>query len=222
MNQATLFDLTETYQPPKSHCPNLCRQLLANEGAVIIDTETTGLGADAEVVQIAVIDMQGDCLLDTLVRPGKAKVDRGAYNIHHISDYDVRGAPGISELGLADILGGKLIVGWNIAYDIGVLKRSAEVSLASDLFHRVLDGPRTIDLSIAPKPPRVVYFDLMSAYARHWAEPGKTRQKLGHACDQQGIQTGWEHQALDDCRLVLALIRRLAEGPECRWDGRSK
>ena len=37
--------------------------------ALILDTETTGLGDDAEVVELAVIDCAGVVLLDTLVRP---------------------------------------------------------------------------------------------------------------------------------------------------------
>src|SRR5690606_37121994 len=37
--------------------------------ALILDTETTGLDADAEVVELAVIDCAGAVLLDTLVRP---------------------------------------------------------------------------------------------------------------------------------------------------------
>ena len=36
---------------------------------VIFDTETTGLGPDAEIVEIAALKVDGTVLLDTLVKP---------------------------------------------------------------------------------------------------------------------------------------------------------
>ena len=53
--------------------------------ALILDTETTGLGDDAEVVELAVIDCAGAVLLDTLVRPS-GPVPAEAAAIHGITD----------------------------------------------------------------------------------------------------------------------------------------
>jgi hypothetical protein len=36
---------------------------------LILDTETTGLGADAEIIQLAMIDLGGNEIMNTLVRP---------------------------------------------------------------------------------------------------------------------------------------------------------
>lgn len=53
--------------------------------ALILDTETTGLDGDAEVVELAVIDCAGSVPLDTLVRPiGPIPVEAAA--IHGITD----------------------------------------------------------------------------------------------------------------------------------------
>jgi DNA polymerase-3 subunit epsilon len=53
--------------------------------ALILDTETTGLDGDAEVVELAVIDCAGSVPLDILVRPiGPIPVEAAA--IHGITD----------------------------------------------------------------------------------------------------------------------------------------
>ena len=41
----------------------------AELGAVVFDTETTGTGRNAEIVDIACVDLNGTVLLDSLVRP---------------------------------------------------------------------------------------------------------------------------------------------------------
>jgi DNA polymerase-3 subunit epsilon len=60
---------------------------------VFLDTETTGLGADAEIVDVAVVDGRGRVLLDTLVRPS-GPIPREVTGIHGITDAMVAGAPG--------------------------------------------------------------------------------------------------------------------------------
>lgn len=43
-----------------------------DKGFVILDTETTGLGFDDEIVEISIIDCAGYVLLNTLVKPSKS------------------------------------------------------------------------------------------------------------------------------------------------------
>ena len=38
-------------------------------GCIVLDTETTGLGDDAEICEITILDVTGAPILDTLVRP---------------------------------------------------------------------------------------------------------------------------------------------------------
>jgi DNA polymerase-3 subunit epsilon len=44
-------------------------QMAQNPTTVVLDTETTGLGVDAEIVEIAIVAIDGRTLLNTLVRP---------------------------------------------------------------------------------------------------------------------------------------------------------
>jgi DNA polymerase-3 subunit epsilon len=224
MNQATLFDLTTTYAPPKSDCKQMCQELLADPDAVIIDTETTGLTQLDEVIQVAIVNMAGECLLESFVKPVSATIHPGAYEVHHISERNLYDAPTIDQLDLINILDMRMIVGYNIGFDARLLKQSAEAAQDAKLFY-FLDGPAWMNLAQRPTPERACYFDMMALYARHWACPKKTGgykwQSLDDACAQQGIRPNWKHQALDDARSTLALIKRLAEGPEVRWEGGS-
>ncbi len=42
---------------------------LLEAGALVFDTETTGLGSGAELVELAIVSARAEVLLDTLVRP---------------------------------------------------------------------------------------------------------------------------------------------------------
>ena len=42
-----------------------------NSDHVIIDTETTGLMASDEIIEITIINMRGEILLNTLVKPSR-------------------------------------------------------------------------------------------------------------------------------------------------------
>jgi len=223
VNQPALFDLTDTYKPPTSLCPKLCRELLADETAIIIDTETTGLTQLDEVIQIAIIDMTGACLFESFVKPVSATIHPGAHEVHRISERILSDAPTIDKIDLISRLAGKFIVGYNVGFDARLLKQSAEAARDDKLFY-FLDGPVWSNLAQRPTPNRACYFDAMYLYMNHWAQPkkqgGYLKQSLENACIQQGLRPGWKHQALDDARSTLALIRRLADGPEVRYGGK--
>jgi nucleoid DNA-binding protein len=54
------------------------QQMLQQDGWVMLDTETTGLERDDEVIELAVIGKDGTVLLDTLVRP-QGRTDRSRF-----------------------------------------------------------------------------------------------------------------------------------------------
>lgn len=66
------------------------REVLSDEKALILDTETTGLDWGAEVIEIAIVRITGEVLLDTLVKP---QGEMGATHVHGITAQDVAGAP---------------------------------------------------------------------------------------------------------------------------------
>lgn len=90
----------------------------------VIDTETTGLDLIRdEILEIAIIDNNGEELLRTLVRPMNKTSWPEAQRIHHITPQDVANAPTLDELReqIREIVAGQLIVIYNAEYDQAML-----------------------------------------------------------------------------------------------------
>lgn len=70
------------------------RRALAPGAALILDTETTGLGADAVIVELAVIAADsGRVLLETLVSPDGVPIEPEAQRVHGIPPTALADAP---------------------------------------------------------------------------------------------------------------------------------
>ena len=172
--------------------------------ALILDTETTGLGDDAEVVELAVIDCAGAVLLDTLVRPS-GPVPAEAAAIHGITDAMLAGAPTWSEIHarFCDLVEGRQVVIYNREFDVRVIRQTA---------HRYgLPAPQGFDLELDGSAVHCA----MQAYAEfrgEWsAEKGRYRwQKLSAAAEQQGVTVTNAHRALGDCLMTLGVVRAMA------------
>ena len=72
------------------------RELL-QAAPLFLDTETTGLHASDQIVEIAICDLGGNVLFDTLVKP-TAPIPPEASAIHGIDDAMVASAPGWPEV----------------------------------------------------------------------------------------------------------------------------
>ena len=180
----------------------VCAWLDAN--ALILDTETTGLDDDAEVVELAVIDCAGTVLLDTLVRPS-GPVPAEAAAIHGITDAMLADAPTWSEIHarFCDLVEGRQVVIYSREFDVRVINQTAR--------RYGLQAPQGFDLVLDPGSIHCA----MQAYAEfrgEWsAEKGRYRwQKLSAAAEQQGVTVTNAHRALGDCLMTLGLVRAMA------------
>ena len=172
--------------------------------ALILDTETTGLDDDAEVVELAVIDCAGVVLLDTLVRPS-GPVPAEAAAIHGITDAMLADAPTWSELHarFCDLVEGRQVVIYSREFDTRVITQTAR--------RYGLPAPQGFDLVLDPGRIHCA----MQAYAEfrgEWsAEKGQYRwQKLSAAAAQQGVTVTNAHRALGDCLMTLGVVRAMA------------
>ena len=88
------------------------------------DTETTGFGPQAEIVDIAVVNGQGQLLLDSYVRPG-VRIPPDATRVHGITDSHVAGAPRWDAVypRLAALLNGRTVVVYNAAFDLQMVNQ---------------------------------------------------------------------------------------------------
>lgn len=95
---------------------------------VFIDTETTGLDASDEVIEIAVLDQAGQVLLHSLVRPS-VPISEGAAAVHSIAQADVAMAPAWPEVHarINAVLHGRLVVGHNAPFEQRMLAQTCRV-----------------------------------------------------------------------------------------------
>jgi DNA polymerase III epsilon subunit family exonuclease len=152
---------------------------------VVLDVETTGTDAKlGDLVEIAAVKVKGGSVTDrwsTLVNPGRPIV---GHQMHGLTDADVKDAPSPAEaVGKAlDFIGGALVVGHNVGFDLGFL----EEALPAAHFEpgRYLD---TLTLAREGYPEAGTYkLDTLSAYF--------------------GVDLSQNHRALPDAEATAALL----------------
>lgn len=98
---------------------------------VFLDLETTGLNPRVdEIVEIGVLDEDGQVLLDMLVRPVRHRSWPGAQRVHGIAPADVQEAPTLDELRprIIDAVSDALVVIYNAPFDAGFLRFQLEAT----------------------------------------------------------------------------------------------
>mgnify|MGYP001773609046 CR=1 FL=1 len=107
---------------------------------VFLDTETTGLGDDAQVVEIAVVDEAGAVLFESYCRP-TVPVDPGAEAVHGIGPDVLAEAPQWPEIAgrVREVLEGRVVVIFNAAFDTRILAQTAAAHGDSADWVRELD-----------------------------------------------------------------------------------
>lgn len=113
-----------TFNADKQKAIRLANKLV-NRNALILDTETTGLGEKDEIVEISIIDMHGRVLIDTLIKP-TILIAPSASAIHGISNIDISCAPYITQIftQLTHVLQHNIVAIYNAEFDVRMLRQS--------------------------------------------------------------------------------------------------
>lgn len=154
---------------------------------VILDTETTGLSyREDRIIELGIIDLDGNILFDSLVYTD-ATISHEAYTIHGIKQEDLEGKPTIEELKnkLDSILKDKIIVGYNVQFDINML----DVSGYNDIVYNKS-------------------YCLMNTYMNY--KKYSFFCSLQWALMSENIDTKQRHRAIDDAFCCLGLIKKIA------------
>lgn len=159
---------------------------------LILDTETTGLDTTSEILEIAIIDSDGNILLDTYVTPARSQMWPSAEYIHRITpNFIFCGnfpTMGMLKEELNKILDFNNVVIYNAAYDSKFLKSELELS--------------TVHCA-------------MNAFAEYLGEWDHKRnqykwQKLTTAAEHAGhVWDKKPHSALGDCFATLSVMKFL-------------
>lgn len=102
------------------------RQALQSN-ALILDTETTGLSGNDQVIELSVIDMVGNVLIDQRLRPS-CPINPGAGLVHGITAADLVDAPTWAEMeeGFRAVLVGRPVLIYNARFDVRLLMQTAQ------------------------------------------------------------------------------------------------
>jgi DNA polymerase III epsilon subunit-like protein len=175
------------------------RDLVAHPDTwVVLDSETTGLGRDAEIVQIGVVAPDGGVLLDALIKP-RYPVPADAYRIHGIGDGNLTLAVTFPQVDptLRAALNGRRVIIYNASFDM-----------------RILTGVRA-NHGIPPYNAvswecAMIRYSEVRGVANDGRNPAnKTAYKWMRL---PALDASKAHGAVADCLSTIEIIKRMAEG----------
>lgn len=155
---------------------------------VILDTETTGLGNSDVIVQIGIIDLDGNVLLDTLIKPSKKKrIPSDATAIHGITINMLADSPTFKDIypKFCEVVKNKTILIYNAKYDAKLIAQTAlqdEIKLGNFNSLCIMVG--------------------YSMFVGEWSDYHKDYRL-------QKLPSG-DHSAIGDCKATLKLIHKMA------------
>ncbi|NTU75704.1 MAG: 3'-5' exonuclease [Anaerolineaceae bacterium] len=110
--------------PTRQAAIDLAKSIVAQK-PVYLDTETTGVERDDEIVEIAIVEWDGSVLYESYVRPSRP-IPAQATRIHGIKDADVQGAKPWPVLwqSIRNLMVGRLLATYNSDFDLRMMQQS--------------------------------------------------------------------------------------------------
>jgi len=172
----------------KQEATQWAQTILSLSSPVILDSETTGLGYRDEIIELAIIDLQGNTLFNCRFWP-HCEVSPGAQHIHGISNADLIDCPRWYQYApeVFKILHGRPVLIYNAEFDERLLRQTCHA-------HGFMPMPE-IETDC-----------VMLEYARYC---GEWNYKYENFRWQK--LTGGDHSALGDCLATLDTIKRMAQ-----------
>lgn len=182
----------------KQEMRETAQTLLKN--CVILDTETTGLTAFDAILELAIINQNGDALFSSLIQPEFYNGLPPQYNhdwpdatrVNGITPEMVANAPRLSELKdqILETISNQPVVIYNADFDTAFLQRAGI----------------TVETQ----------FCLMKGFAKYWGKWSAKYEEykwhsLDRACAIMDIERSERHRALADTQDALKLLRAIAE-----------
>lgn len=196
LRSRAIFSIKAKLRSPKMVAAGVAGDWLKDE-PLFLDTETTGLNSDAQIIEIAVTDAAGRALLETRLRP-TVPIDAGALSVHGIGEADLICAPRWPDISgqLQDLLRGRLVVIFNADFDSRMVRQTA---LA---FDESVDWWGKIDTRCA----MYLAADTFGPTNRYGTI------SLANATSMAGVQwVGQSHTAAADARATAELVASIAK-----------
>ena len=183
-----------------------------DEDPIFLDTETSGLNETAEIVEIGIIDMNGEPLLETLIKPYNP-IPEDVTSIHGITNDMVKNAPYWSEIHdqFCQVIKDRTLIIYNRSYDVRLIDQTIKASIDNQaLEDEAQDWDKDLRILCAMK--------LFAAYYGVWDDHREDWkwQKLTVAADYMNVKAeGKAHRAVTDCLMTLGVVQGMAEKSAC-------
>lgn len=174
---------------PTRRTVELARSWLSGN-PLFLDTETTGLGKDDQVIQIAIVDSRGSVVFEAEVCPS-VPIHPEAQKVHGISMAQLKASPKWPEIAPAieRLVAGRRLIAFNAEFDVRLIAQTAQA------YGGVMDlsGQTECAMKLAKE------------------HLGRGSVKLADACRALGVEwDGRAHSAVVDARMVAALVQAIA------------
>lgn len=164
-----------------------------NDDPVYLDTETTGLENDDEIIEIAIVDSSGNVAFESFIRPQKP-IPASATTINNITNAMVANSPTWAEIWptIKNLLSNHPIGMYNAEFDVRMILQ-------------------TMKINHIPYITRFNAFDVMKIYSDYMRSD--RRYRLEQAGRNLGIAIPNSHRAADDTLLTRAILHSIAGIP---------
>ena len=183
--------------PARNNAINTARSH-AGRAPLFMDTETTGTGRTAEIVELALVDHEGKILFNSVIQPVHP-IPPDAARIHGITNEEAAQAPSWDLVWpeLSNILKGRLIGMYNAEFDIRMMQQTHS-------FHQMHWPPALFESFCVMK--------LYAEYAGEWdSRHGNFRWfSLEKAARQCRLPLPRLHRALADTQLTKRVFDCMA------------
>ena len=163
----------------------------------VLDTETTGLGSNDQIIEIAVCDANGRVCYEQRISPS-VPINPKAEEIHGISLDDLAECPKWPEIAndLQTLLTGKTVVIYNSNFDLDMLRSTSQAFQIDDAWLNTLNIRCAMELSVQA-------FGATNRYGTI---------SLANAADAAGVSwPGEAHSAKVDALVTLGVLRTLSD-----------
>ncbi|EHM4588515.1 3'-5' exonuclease [Salmonella enterica] len=198
---------------------NMVMQKWLNSDYLIIDTETTGLDNNAEVIEIAIINMHGDVLLNSLVKP-TCSIPAAVTKINNITDEMVADAPLWRDVFpvILNIIDGKKWLAWNSKFDARLIIQTGVITG----YFEDLPASKILDIAAKINNSQI---DAKAIYDQWYGEFDSKRnnfkrQRLTTAAERHNVSVNGAHRALADCIMVLGVINAVCHSDYAVFESR--
>ncbi|WP_455233662.1 3'-5' exonuclease [Geopseudomonas aromaticivorans] len=165
--------------------------------ALCLDTETTGLGESAQIIELSIVDSAGAVVFETRLRPTVA-IEAEAEEVHGITAADLTDAPTWADVAdrVEALLAGRPVLIFNANFDCRLLEQTAEA------FGRLTEWVRALDARC-----------VMRLAARAYGATNRYGTiSLADAMWQAGAQwRGRAHTAAADALAAIDVVRAIAD-----------